>query len=111
MRLTPAQVNLLREAENQFLGNVASRGVNYHVAMEEFVEAVLKVVLPPVGLSEGTVDGLLDRLSYRLHTMCKGRAGGTLVWAEIHAAIEETDTELAKLLEAPRDTAGQPSRQ
>jgi hypothetical protein len=46
MRLSPAQVTLLREAEHQFLGDVASRGVNYHIAMEEFVEAVLKVVLP-----------------------------------------------------------------
>lgn len=48
MRLTPSQVTLLREAEHQFLGNVASRGTNYHIAMEEFMEEVLKIVLPPV---------------------------------------------------------------
>lgn len=52
MRLSPSQVTLLRQANDRFLGNVASRGVNYHIAMEEFMEEALKVVLPPPPISK-----------------------------------------------------------
>jgi len=49
-------------------------------------------VCPTCGKSIRLADEVLDRLSFRLHAMCKGRAGGALVWAEINAAIEEAES-------------------
>lgn len=68
MNLTDAQVTLLKEAQSRFLGNTASRGINYHVAMEEFMEEALKVVLPPPIIEQiespsGTWAGL-ERTTY-----------------------------------------------